>query len=235
MGAFTDKIHFLKTKVYNYPNDNVNWLLNSMAKPHAKFMKLSPEHLNIGSFFFVKYDMQGINKSSKMEQFIPMMVVDYKEKIDSKVVWILNLNFLTLKTKELFFTNFLDRYDTIFEQNSVKDKWLNESSLTNISYKNMFAELLRYGVEYSIREIRIDLLNEIYGVSTDDAHKLITLNTQALTGVDEAKLEEIWVAKLKNESLESRVEDILTIKNNYEKIVEDLAEKFKHLNERLKE
>ena len=235
MGQFTENLHYMKSKIHNYPNENVGWLSNSISDPSAKFMKLTPEHLKIGSFFFIKYDMQKINKSSKMEQFIPMLVVDYKEKIDSNVVWILNLNFLTLKTKELFFTNFLDRYDSIFKKNSEKKNWLSEESLPNISYEYMFGELLKYGVNYSIREIRIELLNEIYSVSTDDVHKLITLNTQAITGVDEGKLEEIWIAKLKSESLEDRVEDVMTIKNNYDKIVEDLAEKFKHLNKKLKE
>lgn len=235
MGLFTENIHFMKSKIFNYPNENVKWLMSSMSDPSAKFMKLSPEYLKIGSFFFLKYDMQSINKSSKMEQFIPMMVVDYKEKIDSKVVWILNMNFLTLKSKELFFIGFLDRYENIFMNNNEKTKWLEEQSLPGISYKYMYSELLKYGVEYSIREIRIDLINEIYGVSTDDVHKLVTMNTQAITGVDEAKLEEIWITKLKKERLEDRVVDIMTIKNNYDKIVEELAEKFKHLNKKIKE
>ena len=235
MGKFTDKLHHMKTTTTNYPNDNVNWLMNSINKPTKKFMKLSLQHLKIGSFYFVRYDMTKINKSSKMEQLVPLMVVDYKEKIDSKVVWILNLNFLTMKTKELFFTNFLDRYDKVFETNSNKTDWLSEQPIPNVSYDKMYSELLRYGVEYSLREMRVELFNEIYSVSTDEVEKLISVNTQALTGVDEGKLEEIWIAKLKSENLESRIADIMTIKNNYEKIVEELAEKFKHLNKRIQE
>lgn len=235
MGLFTEQIHYLKTKVFNYPKESVNWLVNSMAKPTNKFMKLSPTYLKVGSFFFVKYDIQGINKSSKMEQFVPMMVVDYKPQIDSKTIWVINMNFLTMKTKEIFFSSFMDKHNSTLKQNEKKDKWLDEKPLTNISYKSMYSELLQYGFEYSIREMRLELFHEIYGVSSDDVHKLITINTQAITGVDEAKLNDIWIAKLKNESFENRVEEILTIKNNYDKIIEELAEKFKDLNDKLNE
>ena len=235
MGLFTEQIHYLKTKVFNYPKESVNWLVNSMAKPTAKFMKLSPAYLKVGSFFFSKYDMQGVNKSSKMEQFVPMMVVDYKPQIDSKVIWVINLNFLTMKTKEIFFSSFMDRNNATMERNKEKEKYLEESPIPNVSYKSIYSDLLQYGFEYSIREMRLELFNEIYGVSTDDVHKLITINTQAITGVDEGKLNDIWIAKLKSESFENRVEEILAVKNNYDKIVEELSVKFKELNKKLNE
>ena len=103
-------------------------------------------------------------------------------------------------------------FTSVFEKNSEKKNVQREQPLPNIGYKLIYSELLKYGFEYSIREMRVELFDEIYEVSTDNAHQLITVNTQALTGVDEAKLQEIWLAKMKNESYEDRVQDILEIK-----------------------
>lgn len=232
---FSEKIHYLKSKVYNYPNESINWLFNKINKPDNKFVQVTTDMLTVGKFYFARYDMRGFNKSSKMEQFVPFLMVDYKPAIDSKVVYIMNLNFLPLNTKEVFFSTFLDKNNSIIEKNSEKKNAKIEQPLPNIGYKIMYSELLKYGFEYSIREMRVELFNDIYQISTDNIERLITLNTQALTGVDEDKLQEIWVSKIKNESLENRVQDILEIKSNYEKIVNELAEKFKNLNKKLNE
>jgi len=235
MKKFSDKIYYLKSKIGSYSNKSTEWLFKNINKPTNKFMRISPDQLTIGKFYFARYDLRKINKSSKMEQFIPFLMVDYKPSIDSKVVFVLNLNFLPLNTKEVFFSNFLDKYTNIFEENFLKKTSLLELPLSNITYKNIYSQLLKYGFEYSIRELRVELFDEIYSVSTDNLDKLISVNTQILTGVDELKLQEIWITKLKNESYNDRIQDILEIKNNYEKIVNELVEKFKFLNKKLNE
>ena len=225
---FSEKLYELK-KTQDYPTKSLEWLYKNIQRPTKYFSRSSINDLTIGSFYFAKYDTQGLNKSSKMEQFLPFMMVDYYKGIDSKVLYILNLNFLPLNTKEVFFPNYLDKRQKVLEYN-IDLETDKQKPLNNVSYKELYAELLQYGFDYSIREIRVDLISELYQVSTNDLDKFITLNTQILTGVDEQNLKEIWLAKMKTESYDDRVMDILTIKNNYEKIVEELAEKFKNLN-----
>lgn len=232
--SYLDKLIYLRKKVPNYTNESTKWLFNKIRNTDNKFIKTNLSDLKIGSFYFMVYDKSGINKSSKMEQFVPFMIVDYNPNIDKRVLWILNLNFIPLNIKEAFFVNFLNNYDNILEANS-KQKTINsELSLKNINYDNMFDETLQYGIDYSIREIRLELVNELYHISTDNLHLLTTLNTQLITGVDEKKLSEIWITKLRNENLEARLDD-KKIKSDYESIVKQLQETFKFLDKKLKE
>jgi hypothetical protein len=231
---YTEEILHLRKKVPQYPNQSTKWLFNKLRLKDKKFVNVGLDNLKVGQFYFMRYDLKGLNKSSRLEQFVPMMVVDYKPLIDKKVVWILNMNFLPINLKESFFSSFLDSQQTILDNNFEQKEWSKELVLKNINYENVWKKLLAFGFEYSIREIRLDLINDIHAVSTDSLHFLTTQNTQALTGVDEGKLNEIWVTKLKNEKLGDRVKDLTEIKSNYQNILTELADKFKALNNRIK-
>jgi hypothetical protein len=180
------------------------------------------------------YDLKSINKSSKLEQLVPMLLVDYNPLIDSKVLWIMNFNFIPLNIKEAFFIKFIQKFNKILENNSLKKTVLDESPLPNINYETLWNELIKLGIDYSLREIRVELIQDLYNITTDDLHLLTTQNTQALTGVDEKKLNEIWISKLKNDTLENRLEN-KNNKRDYEKIVKELQETFKYLDQLLKE
>jgi hypothetical protein len=229
MALAEDILAYKKKHPRNYRDAATNWLLSSMAKPHKTVVRVNPDYLRIGSFYFMKYDVQRRNKTSRMEQFTPFLMVDYKPKIDSKVIYCLNFNFLTTQKKEAFFASFTEPYDAQMEKNAQGGDWLTEPPLTGVNYARMFGELLAYGFDYSIREYRVDLIHDIYGVSTAHLDKMVLLNTQKITGVDEAKLNDIWIAKLKKESYAQRVDELVRIKANYEKILLELQEKFKRL------
>jgi hypothetical protein len=231
---YTEKISYLKSKISNYTIESTKWLKKSLLNPNKKIHQITPDKLQIGKLYFMKYDLQKINKSTKMEQFVPFILVDHKPGIDKKVFWILNLNFLPHNIKIAFFSSFLSQYENLLEQNSKKDNVLTELPFPNINYKRMWNELIKFGFEYAIREIRVELINDIFIISSDYVDYMTTLNTQILTGVDEAKLNEIWITKLKNEPFEDRVEELKTIKNNYYEIINELQEKFKNLDNKLK-
>ena len=145
----------------------------------------------------------------------------------------MNLNFVPLSIKEAFFSKFLNNFEKTLESNTTKKRVSDESPLPTINYDNMWNELLKFGIDYSLREIRVELIQELYSISTDNLHYLTTLNTQALTGVDEKKLNEIWITKLKKESLEERFDE-KKVKSDYEKIIKELQETFKFLDKKMK-
>lgn len=231
---YIENLLYLRKKIPNYPTESTKWLISKVKNSDKKFMRVSPNNFKIGGFYFMTYDSRGINKSSKLEQLVPMLLVDYNPLVDSKVLWIMNLNFIPLNIKEAFFTKFLQNYDNILDNNSTKKSLLEESVLPNINYENMWNQLIKFGIDYSIREIRIELLQDLYYVSTDYLHLLTTQNTQMLTGVDEKKLNDIWITKLKNESLGERIDEKM-VKADYEKIIKELQETFKFLDRKLKE
>ncbi len=232
--SYTEEILHLRKSVPNYNNESTKWLFNKIRKPDNDFVPTGLDNLYLGKFYFMQYDLKKLNKSSKLEQFVPMMVVDYKPAIDTRVMWVLNLNFMPTNIKEAFFSSFLDKNQSTLDLNSESKDWTQEQPLPNINYQRMWGELIPFGFEYAIREIRVDLINNLWGVSSKDISFLSTVNTQVLTGVDEGKLNEIWVTKLKNENLENRVNELKTIKTNYENIIKELADKFKSLNNNLK-
>ncbi len=231
---YTENILYLRKKVPNYPTESTKWLLTKVRNNDKKFMKVPLSNFKVGSFYFMSYDLSAINKSSKMEQLVPFLLVDYNPAIDSKVLWIMNLNFIPLNIKEAFFTKFLDNFNNTLTNNSTKKSVAEELSLPTINYDKMWDELIKFGIDYSLREIRVELIQELYSISTDSLYLLTTQNTQSLTGVDEKKLGEIWMTKLKNESLEERFDE-KKAKADYEQIVKELQETFKYLDKKLKE
>jgi hypothetical protein len=206
---FTRNLKKIK-KDSEYFNKSVKWIYQLTKTGTAR---VSPNNFIKGKFYFITYDSKKINKSSRMEQMVPIVFVDYKENIDSRVLYILNLNFIPLNIKEAIFANYFQ-------------------GSNNINYSSMYTFLLKYGAEYAIREIRVELLENIYSVSDEDAIYLITANTKALTGVDEKKLSDIWLTKLKKDSLGERLDE-LKDKADYEKIIEELKETFKFLDKYL--
>lgn len=209
---FTRSLKVYKKKYQDYFNHSMKYIA-SMIRENKNSIGLS--NLKKGEFYFIIYDSKKINKSSKMEQNVPMLLVDYKENIDSRVLYILNMNFIPLNIKEAIFANLFNDYNP-----------------GDVNYKNIYTFLLRYGAEYAIREIRVELLEKIYHVDINDSIYLITANTKALTGVDEQKLSEIWISKLKNDSLDERLGE-LKDKSDYMKIIEELKQTFKDLDKYL--
>ncbi len=231
--TYIENLLYLRKKVLNYPTESTKWLLGKIRNNDNKFMKNTPSNIKVGGFYFMTYDLRAINKSSKLEQLVPFLLVDYNPSVDKRVLWIMNLNFIPLNIKEAFFTKLLQKFNNVLDNNTKKKYVTEELPLPNINYDNMWDELIKFGIDYSLREVRIELIKDLYSVSTDNLHFLTTLNTQALTGVDEKKLAEIWIAKLKNESLEERIDE-KKVKADYESIIKELQETFKFLDEKLK-
>lgn len=231
MSVLTQDLDLLK-KTYKetYKKWCAQWLLHMMKNPDRSVIGISPDALRLGGFYFMQYDLRGANKTSKLEQYTPFLLVDYRPGIDKRVIYALNLNFLTTQKKEAFFSQFVEPYDELLTANKQKPDWAKEQPLPGVNYERMFQELMPFAFEYAVREYRLDLINGLYAISNAHLAKVISLDTQQFTGVDEAKLNDIWLAKLRTEGMEQRVLDVVSVKSNYQRILTELAEKFKNLN-----
>jgi hypothetical protein len=218
------------TKTFtNWKEASNDWFRRMLASPNKNFQQVTPSYLQVGSFYFVRYDLRGINKSTRIEQYAIIFVVEHKPLIDKKVFWAINFNFLPSDIRRNFFLYLLDKkHDNTLAQNDKAADWVAERSIPNVSYKQIVNELSRFGIVYTkcVRAFRIDLINEIYGISTKNLEMLISLDVRPISGMDDIGILKVLAGKLKNEGSEVIAQEIT---QDYTSILEDLKERFKNI------
>jgi hypothetical protein len=222
------------TKLYvDWKKASNDWFRNQLAKPNKDFQQVTASYLSKGSFYYMKYDLAGLNKSSRIEQYSIIFMIEYKPKIDEKVFWAINFNFLPSNIRRNFFLSLIDnKHDNIIDANDNAKDWVAETPIPNISYKRILSELARFGIIYtkSIRAFRIDLINELYGISTKNIEKLISLDVRPISGMDDLGIVKVLNGKLNNEGYETIIQDIT---QDYASILEDLKERFKDIEKEI--
>jgi hypothetical protein len=206
-----------------------DWFRNQLATPNNNFQQVTPSYLSKGSFYYMKYDLAGLNKSTRIEQYSIIFMVEYKPNIDEKIFWAINFNFLPSDIRRNFFLGLIDnKHDDVINANDKAKDWVAEQPIPNISYKRIISELARYGIVYtkSVRAFRVDLINELYGISTKNIEKLISLDVRPISGMDDLGIAKVLSGKLTNEGVEVIAQDIT---QDYTSILEDLKERFKNI------
>lgn len=236
--------YILLKKNINYVSYSNKWFETNLSKPNPDFRQVTPTYLKIGSFYFLDYDPQKINKSTKIEQKSIIFLVDYKPLINSKIIRAINFNFLPSEARKTFFLTLLgqSKYDIIFNGNDLKKDWLDELPFTEISEDKIIRAFISiYGTQTgllyskSIRPYHIDLLNKIYGISSKNVDKLISLDVKPISGMDDFGIIKVLQGKLNNEGTEGLTKELYQVKSNYEEILKDLQERFKNLEKKLGE
>lgn len=232
----------LKKKT-NYVELSNEWFNISLAKPNLEFREVTPNYLRVGGFYFFDYDPAKINKSTKIEQKSIVFIVDYKPMIDMKIIRAINFNFLPSEIRKVFFLKLLGnvKYDAVFSNNDNKKDWLDELPIPGISEDKIIRIMIdMFGTEggllysKSIRPYHMNLFNKIYGISTKNLDKLISLDVKPISGMDDVGIIKVLRGKLQNEGVEGLQKELYQVKSNYEEILKDLQERFKHLNDKFK-
>jgi hypothetical protein len=230
--------YVLLKKVKNYVKVSNDWFDKNLSKPNLEFREVTPNYLRVGGFYYFDYDPNKINKSTKIEQKSIVFIVDYKPLINTKIIRAINFNFLPSNIRTLFFLKLLGntKYDAIFNSNDNKKDWLDELPISGISEDKIIREFIEmFGTEggllytKSIRSYHLELLNKIYGISTKNLDKLISLDVKPISGMDDVGIIKVLKGKLKNEGVEGLQKELYQVKSNYEEILKDLQERFKYL------
>lgn len=225
MADLLDRIKILKdAEGIKVSENSTNWLLARLQTPDAGFKAVRAKNMFVGKFYFMLYDLSG--KSSKMEQYSPILLVDHRKMLTKNIVYGISINFIPQNIRLLFFDNFLSSFQNIFLPIDAKEKVGNAEKPLPINFKIAFDSLDKIGFQYSIREFDMDLINKSYEVSMQLLPRFLTVNSTVLTGVDELKLAEIWESKLKNrtESTQQRISELIT---DYSEINEVFKKEFK--------
>lgn len=189
-----------------------------------------------GNFYFMFYDLAG--KSSKMEQFNPLLIIDHFDAAGTRLIYGLSFNFIPTSIRVMFFNNLFNYNLTILEDNKDRDT-MKQNPMDNINFTNIYKLLYSIGFEWCIRKFDIKLINKIYKVNTNILRQFITMSTSKFTGVNDNKLLEIWKKKINDQDkrqqkmIQEMLKDFKSIETELNKNQLTLTEKNEYLEKSL--
>lgn len=213
-GLYLKSMEFFKEEINNS---------NSLVVKQVR-----PNDLLRGRFYFMFYDLSG--KSSKMEKFNPILLVDWIDRQGTRKLYGLSINFIPVAIRTMFFNNVLNYNLSVIEKNTTR-KMENQLPLDAINFANIYKLLGAIGFEWAIREFDIKLVNRIYQVSTDILTEFLTMSTASFTGVDDAKLVDIWRKKIMEQEVRHK-KIIAELLNDYGKMSKELNTTYQSLDKR---
>lgn len=185
-------------------------------------------HLYKGSFYFIYYDLT--EKTSMMEKLNPVLLLDYLDINNIRTYFVLNINFLPITIRVLF-------YNEIFNQNldilkfNIDEDVMTQKPLNGISFQVIYNMLKSIGFEWAIRKLEHNKINKIYKLNTNYLVPFITMSTARFTKVNDSKLIEIWKAKIKDQD-ERHKKVINDLLNSYDKMKNEFSELYTSFNEK---
>ena len=179
-----------------------------------------------GKFYFVFYDLSG--KSTKMEKFNPLLIIDWNDQDSTRYIYGVSINFIPVSIRTVFFNSLCNFNIKTLEYNS-KLETEKQYPLENINFANIYKLLYSIGFEWSIRKFDAKLVNKVYNISTNILPKFLTMATSQLTGVDDSKLVDIWNKKIKEQ--ETRHNKLLKeILGDYKNMEKELTSAYKSVD-----
>lgn len=181
-----------------------------------------------GKFYFIFYDLSG--KSSKMEKFNPLFVIDWFDMDGTRMLFGISINFIPINIRTILFNTICNGNLKVLEDN-LKYDIENQYAFKDIGFNNIYKLLTSIGFEWSIRKFDMRLINKVYCVSTTILAEFITMSTASFTGVDDLKLIDIWKKKIvEQEERHKRI--IKELLGDYKKMSSELNEKYMSLEDR---
>jgi len=181
-----------------------------------------------GKFYFMFYDLAG--KSSKMEKFNPVFIIDWVDQDNTRYMYGVSINFIPVSIRTVFFNSLCNFNIDTLEKNATKsvEKQL---AFENIDFANIYKLLYSIGFEWSIRRFDCKLINKISEISSNILPIFLTMSTAQLTGVDDGKLIEIWNKKINEQELRHN-QLIKEILGDYTAMEKELTSAYKSVDTR---
>jgi len=214
------------SSIYSNNFEFISKEMNNSRSELIQQVKLN--NLRKGGFYFMFYDLDG--KSSKMEKFNPVLLIDWFDMNNTRMVYAVSINFIPVSIRTVFFNNLLNFNLDVIEENN-KLPFDKEKELEAINFTNIYKLLSTIGFEWSIRKFDIKKINKLYKVSTKSLQQFIIMSTAKFTGVDDGKLIEIWRKKIK-EKEERHKKIINEILNNYDNMEKQLTNTYMDLDKK---
>lgn len=163
--------------VENFHNNSLE-LAEMYQKSSKDVLSIPIKNITPGGF----YHLISVNESNWM-RYAPVFIVEFK-KISNKIIFIaVNLNFIPLEIRVLFFDKF------IIEKDFEKD------TLLKVKYTGIYNELRSIGFEYSLMEFDASKILFAHKISMDMVPRFL-ISAHPTNKYDPKKLMEIWNVKI---------------------------------------
>jgi flagellar capping protein FliD len=205
---------------------NAEVITDGLNGSSPDIVPINMSSLEKGKFYFMFYDLAG--KSSRMEKFNPLFVIDWIDMDSTRYVYAVSINFIPISIRTVFF-NKLCNYNISRINKNVDLDTEGQYSFENIDFTNIYKLLYTIGFEWSIRKFDCKLINKIYAISTNILPTFLTMSTAGLTGVDDSKLIEIWNKKIQEQELRHKklIKEIL---GDYKNMEQELTKAYSTLD-----
>lgn len=220
----------IKEQYRDYGNElysrNAQRIVDGINAQDKEIMPVNVGQIERGKFYFIFYDLKG--KSSKMEQFNPVFVIDWFDMDNTRSLYAVSINFIPVSIRTVFFNNIANHNLKIIADNATKSLERQEP-LANINFANIYKLLYSIGFEWSIRKFDFRLIQKAHVISTNILPTFVTMSTVKMTGVDDLKLIDIWNAKIKDqENRQKRM--IKELLGDFRKIEKELTDTYLSLD-----
>lgn len=177
---------------------STEWLIEQIKNPDGRLVKqVLPSKIEAGKLYFLLYDLSGALKSSRLEQYSPILALRKGLVKGKPILWGFSLNFLPERVRVNWFDQVMERFFRGVLSTEIEVEVEDDSNTTlNVTYEGVYKTLASVGFEYAIREFRLDLITQCYEINISELDRFVSFDTQQFTGVDPKKLVEIWLAKL---------------------------------------
>lgn len=199
MGVLLNTLKAKGNIVQQY-KDNTLFFSPAYSKPNTDntVMVIDKGKMQKGRFYFLHYA-----DDSTWMRYSPIMTVGFKRFNNMIVIQAINLNFIPLKERGLFFDKFIKNFEK-------------EDQLNWVNYEKVYSELLRIGYEYALVEYNLAMIKTVHKIHFSILDRFI-YSGYVKVKYDPKKLYEIWSVKLEtkaarhNEILKMMVDDFYKI------------------------
>lgn len=224
MGLLLNNMMELRDKYgMNIHNALAREFVELLNKDNENMHNIKPTDIEKGKFYFFFYGLS--EKFTKMEKFSPVYVVDTKRTGNTYTIYAISTNFLPVAVRAKYFDTILAG----FKKSDIED---NNVIYSSINYQLAYNTLASLGFEYTIREFDITKLNKVKEIHNNYIDKFLLFNTQIFTDVDENKLTEIWLAKLKTRDERHR-KIIIELMNDYNEMAKTILNSINETNQNI--
>jgi len=175
---------------------NAEYMTAGLNGHSEEIVPINMSNIQKGKFYFMFYDLSG--KSSKMEKFNPLFVIDWTDQDSTRYLYAVSINFIPVSIRTVFFNSLCNFNIKTLGENTNKNTE-EQKAFENIDFANIYKLLHSIGFEWSIRRFDSKLVNKTYEISMNILPTFLTMSTARLTGVDDQKLIDIWNKKIKEQ------------------------------------